>query len=347
MLYIQTATGEISDHRFTDLESLLPINTLIVLNDSRVIPARVFGTRPVKPDGQGGGRVEVLYHKWLGDHTAEAVIGSGSSLAAGEWIELPSDWRCELLEPKALDGIKVRYLKPDGVPATHTELVGYLNQFGLPPTPPYIKRKLAAGEAFANGSDVIKSDHERYQTVYASRDGSVAAPTAGLHFTESMLNHLRGQGHDLCNVTLHVGLGTFAPVRVDDLADHDMHEEAYSVERSFTEEYAARLNDGSPVLAVGTTSLRVLHTLRNLPSGSMNRSENDITGTTKAFIYPGQGTDACNLLLTNFHLPRSTLLALVYAFGGEELLRKAYSHAISSRYRFYSYGDCMLIDRRS
>ena len=336
LLHIEVVSGAITDRRFTELPELLPPDTLIVLNDSRVVPARVYGRRPVGELGQGGGRVEVLFHRWLGGGVCEAVVGSGAGQPAGERVLLPGGWRCELLEPKALDGLRVRYLDAAGEPASFEALTRYLEEHGLPPTPPYIKRSADSPDTAAR----LAEDHQRYQTVYAERDGSVAAPTAGLHFDEAMLGVLGERGHSLRRVTLHVGLGTFAPVRVDDLAQHDMHEEAYSVEAQFTEEYSRRRANGEPVLAVGTTSLRVLHTL----AGSEGAAT---TGMTRAFIYPGRGTSACELLLTNFHLPRSTLLALVYAFGGEQLLRRAYRHAIAERYRFYSYGDCMLIDRRA
>jgi S-adenosylmethionine:tRNA ribosyltransferase-isomerase len=254
----------------------------------------------------------------------------------------------------------VRYIDAFGQPASFAALMSYLDEHGLPPTPPYLKRELEA-----EGSDAqLGADRERYQTVYAQQDGSVAAPTAGLHFDREMLERLTRGGHELRQVTLHVGLGTFAPVRVADLAEHQMHAEAYSVKSELQRDYLNAKHAGSPVLAVGTTSLRVLHTqvngVQQDGAAVRERQENagrdaratdlsaaGISGMTEAFIYPGHGTDACDLLLTNFHLPRSTLLALVYAFGGEELLRKAYQHAIAERYRFYSYGDCMLIDRRS
>jgi S-adenosylmethionine:tRNA ribosyltransferase-isomerase len=334
LLHVRVASGEITDRRFSDLLELLPHKTLIVLNDSKVIPARVYGRRPVDDLGQGGGRVEVLFHRWLDSGGCEAVIGSGSPLPVGAQVQLPGGWWFELLEAKRLDGIRVRYIKPDCSAADASELMGYLDKHGLPPLPPYIKR---AEDAW------IEADRERYQTVYAASAGSVAAPTAGLHFNEAILAQLARSGHIIENVTLHVGLGTFAPVRVDDLADHEMHEELFLMPESCAKAYQEHRAAGEPVLAVGTTSLRVLHTVAGKSHTISSQSQ---SRATRAFIYPGHGTDACDLLLTNFHLPRSTLLALVYAFGGEELLRRAYAYAIEQRYRFYSYGDCMLIDRR-
>lgn len=334
LLHVRVASGEVTDRRFNDLPELLPPKTLIVLNDSKVIPARVYGRRPVDNLGQGGGRVEVLFHRWLDSGECEAVIGSGSPLPAGAQIKLPGEWWCELLEAKHLDGIRVRYIRPDGSAADAGQLMSYLDLHGLPPLPPYIKRAEDAR---------FRADRERYQTVYAADAGSVAAPTAGLHFNEAVLKQLAGNGHNLESVTLHVGLGTFAPVRVDDLAEHEMHEELFHMPQACTRAYQEQLAAGKSVLAIGTTSLRVLHTV----AGKFRAIPRQIhSGATRAFIYPGHSTDACGLLLTNFHLPRSTLLALVYAFGGEELLRRAYAHAIKECYRFYSYGDCMLIDRR-
>ena len=397
-----TSTGRITDRMFAELPELLPAGCLIVLNDSRVIPARLYGERAVSPLGQGGGRVEVLFHRWLGEGVCEAVVGSGASQPAGEKVLLPAGWRCELLDPKCADSTRVRYLTPRGRPAELAELLGYLERYGLPPLPPYIKRgglapvlqapvaadsRGARGEISRGGRPqrlpatqddpqaatpaatrdipvTPDADRQRYQTVYAQQPGSVAAPTAGLHFDEAMLARLRADGHEFAQVTLHVGLGTFAPLRVTDLRDHEMHEEAYSVTPRACEAYLRARETGRPVLAVGTTSLRVLHTLlgraavpgrltggqpslaAERAAGRDARAPEALTGLTRAFIYPGQGTQACDLLLTNFHLPRSTLLALLYSFGGEELLKRAYAHAIAQRYRFFSYGDCMLIDRR-
>ena len=380
LLHVRS-TG-ISDRLFSELPALLPPGCLIVFNDSRVIPARLWAARALQADGRGGGRVEILYHRWLGGGECEAVVGSNAPLRAEEVLELPQGWRCELLEPKALDGIRVRFILPDGTPAELSRLLHYLDQHGETPLPPYIKRDHpAVGLTVAPVSCESRTepsapptsgrDRLRYQTVYAANPGSVAAPTAGLHFDEAMLARLRADGHQLVHVTLHVGLGTFAPLRVDDLRDHGMHAEAFSVSAETYNAYFQAREQRQPVLAVGTTSLRVLHTLcggaavaggqpesyrEQTGSATASRDDRDsrmagaaliteFTGMTRAFIYPGQDTAAADLLLTNFHLPRSTLLALVYSFGGEELMRAAYAHAIESRYRFFSYGDCMLIDR--
>ena len=341
LLHVRVTDNDCSNRSFSDLPDLLPGGSTIYLNNSRVIPARLYGTRKVNERGQGGGRVEVLFHRWLGDGVCEAVVGSGSKLDEGERIDLPEGWQCELLEPKRLDGIKVSYIRPCGRVARVHELLNYLNFNGITPLPPYIKRDPPAPEIDAA---TVEADKRRYQTVFARTDGSVAAPTAGLHFDESMLDRLKSDRHAIDNVTLHVGLGTFAPVRAGDLRDHAMHEEVYSLPRQVAGDYFKRLGN-TPVVAVGTTSLRVLHTLWQAGPQILDHHQPEIAGATRAFIYPGHGTEACDLLLTNFHLPRSTLLALVYAFGGEDLMRRVYAHAITERYRFFSYGDCMLIDR--
>jgi len=335
LLHVRVAERRFDDMQFTDLPDLLPASTLIVVNDSRVIPARLYGSRRAAAADVPGGQVEVLFMRYVGDGECEAVVGSNARLRRGEAISLPGGWQCTLLAPKSRDGTRVRYAAADGHAAALDELLAYLGHWGLPPLPPYIKRVTDEGQALASR----EADRERYQTVYAATAGSAAAPTAGLHFDKPMLARLRAGGHRIEAVTLHVGLGTFGPIRTADLSDHEMHEEAYTVDETTAAAYEQAWSAGQPVLAVGTTSLRVLHTLRTSPGVPR-------IGMTRAFIHPGHGTDACDLLLTNFHLPRSTLLALVYAFGGEEQMRSVYHHAVEQRYRFCSYGDCMLIDRR-
>ena len=320
MLHVDLQAGTWHDRMFNDLPELLPERTLIYLNDSQVIPARIHGKRIT------GGAVEILYLETLGNGVIRALVGSNAVLREGEQIVLKDQVTATLLDSKSLEGTRV-LIQEDGEPLNDEEIEDVLAFQGELPLPPYIHRD-NSGEGL--------SDRQRYQTIYAARRGSVAAPTAGLHFTDEMLERLRKDGHATRMLTLHVGLGTFAPMRVDDLKDHEMHEEPYSVQPHIAQQYLEANTSGQPVLAVGTTSLRILHTLRN--GGAPN-------GRTSAFIYPGHGTDAARLLLTNFHLPRSTLLALVYAFGGEELMRDVYAHAVRERYRFFSYGDCMLIDR--
>jgi S-adenosylmethionine:tRNA ribosyltransferase-isomerase len=341
MVYVNVAAQVFSDHLFPELPDLLPPATLLVVNDSRVIPARIEGQRI------SGARVELLYHRYLGDGVIEAVIGSNARLAVGEVLRLPGGWRAELLTEKSRDGSRVRLADDAGGAPVQAAVLTWLEQHGSVPLPPYIKRPV--GMRVSASADaptrVPTSDAERYQTVYAAAAGSVAAPTAGLHFTAAILDELRARGHTLRQVTLHVGLGTFAPVRVDDLAGHAMHSEEFTVPEGLPAELAAQRAAGAGVLAVGTTSLRVLHAVGTRVGASADALTR-IPTETRAFIYPGHGTHAADLLLTNFHLPGSTLLALVYAFGGESLMHQVYAHAIANRYRFFSYGDCMLIDRR-
>ncbi|MDQ3022968.1 MAG: tRNA preQ1(34) S-adenosylmethionine ribosyltransferase-isomerase QueA [bacterium] len=320
LLHVDVRAGGWHDRMFSDLPELLPERTVIYFNDSRVIPARMHGKR------KSGGAVELLYLEYEGDGVIRAIVGSNAKLLAGEVIQIVphyEEWTATLLEQKALDGVRVQLRDGVSNEVEYETLLAWLLDFGELPLPPYISPR-------------SESDGERYQTVYAGRLGSVAAPTAGLHFTEEMLQGLRRAGHATRMLTLHVGIGTFAPLRVEDLKDHVMHEEPYSVGQHVADEYLQEHAAGTPVVAVGTTSLRILHTLLK---GGVS------TGRTSAFIYPGHGTDAARMLLTNFHLPRSTLLALVYAFGGEELMRNVYAHAVREKYRFFSYGDCMLIDR--
>lgn len=334
LLLVDVPTQSLADSAFARLPDYLPPATLIVLNDSRVVPARLLAQRA------SGGRVELLFTRALGAGRIEALLRSRATLPVGEVLMLPEGWQAELRSAVTLDGAVLQLRGPDtdapGVPAIYA----YLEAHGSPPLPPYIKRPGGTSPA----------DRERYQTVYAAAPGSSAAPTAGLHFTPGMLTALESAGHSLLRVTLHVGLGTFAPLRVDDLAQHEMHSEAFRISTDAAREYLAAIEAGRPILAVGTTSLRVLHTLLGLSRDNPDfkpslSAPGECSGETRAFIYPGQGTDAATHLLTNFHLPRSTLLALVYAFGGEALLRHAYQHAIAQRYRFFSYGDCMLIGR--
>jgi S-adenosylmethionine:tRNA ribosyltransferase-isomerase len=324
-------------HRvFADLPQLLPANTHIILNNSRVIPARLHGERT------SGGRVEVLYHSCEGPGRFRVLMKSRASLKESESIKLAEGWSCQLLEPKHLDGSLVRLLSKQGVAASQADVLEFLQRNGEMPLPPYIHRGTAGAESSLEND---KEDRERYQTVYAEAAGSVAAPTAGLHFDDAMLAQLRDIGHSIDFVTLHVGMGTFSPLRVDDLAEHSMHSEDFSVAADVLQKYRESLASRRPLLAVGTTSLRVLHTILEQDL-QIPQDGGPLHGSTRAFIYPGRPTAACDMLLTNFHLPRSSLLALVYSFAGETLMQQAYRMAIEERYRFFSYGDCMLINRR-
>ena len=316
------AAPRLADRRFTDIVDLLPEDAILVLNDTRVIPARLAARKP------SGGAVELLLVEPLDPAAPDAawiaLARSSKPLRAGASLDLldpsgqPSGLRAHLAGPRREDGTVVVEL--DGPPLEVAERLGSI------PLPPYIERPSGAGEA----------DRERYQTVYARAPGAVAAPTAGLHFTRSLLAALEARGVTRATLTLHVGLGTFAPVRTDSLRDHRMHRERYTI----PEETAALVASGRPVVAVGTTCVRALEAAalgpRHIAAGP---------GATELFIGPGHRFQIVDHLVTNFHLPGSTLLVLVCAFAGRDPVLAAYRHAVAAGYRFFSYGDAMLLSR--
>jgi S-adenosylmethionine:tRNA ribosyltransferase-isomerase len=307
----------LADHHVYDLPDLLRAGDLLVLNDTRVIPARIYGTRDAV-------KVEVLLHKRTRPSSWLAFARPGKRLRPGDTIQFAPDFAARVIEKHESGEILLRFAADD------TTLLLLLQQHGEPPLPPYIKRK--AGTAGA--------DSARYQTVYAARDGAVAAPTAGLHFTPELFARLQAKGVETAKVTLHVGAGTFLPVKADYLRDHVMHSE-YGEISSAT---AAAINDarraGRRIIAVGTTSLRVLES-----AADENGTVQPFAADTAIFIAPGYRFRAVDALITNFHLPQSTLFMLVSAFMGLELMRAAYGHAIDKGYRFYSFGDASLLER--
>ncbi|MBI3140667.1 MAG: tRNA preQ1(34) S-adenosylmethionine ribosyltransferase-isomerase QueA [Rhodocyclales bacterium] len=303
----------LEDRRFAELPGLLRAGDLLVFNDSRVIHARLHGVK------DSGGRVEVLIERPIGRHEALAQVRASHMPKPGSRLMLE-------------DALEVQVVAREGeffllrFPATD-DLVALLERHGKLPLPPYIERP--AQEA----------DEARYQTVYARRHGSVAAPTAGLHFDEPLLTALRDKGVELAWLTLHVGAGTFQPVRADDLSQHRMHRERYIIPEDTAAALRATKGRGARIIAVGTTSLRALEAAAQ---------EGEIlagTGETALFILPGFRFRTADCLITNFHLPRSTLLMLVSAFAGMAPIRNAYRHAVARRYRFFSYGDAMFIHR--
>jgi len=308
MLIVDRGTGTWLDGHFRDLPTLIRPGDCVVLNDSRVIPSRLYGA------GESGARVEIFLLESLGGLRWKALAKPGRKLLPGKPVRLSADLTAHVLETGERGE---RVLEFHG-PANEDELAALLEQLGHVPLPPYIRRPDSA------------LDRERYQTVYAESRGSVAAPTAGLHFTPQVLTALREQGADIARVTLHVGLGTFQPIDRDDFESHHLHHERYSV----TADTWTRIQHAQRVLAVGTTSVRTIE--------SVSRSGN-LTGETNLFLYPGAEFHKTGALLTNFHLPQSSLLLLVCAFGGTPLILEAYRHAVRQRYRFFSYGDCMLI----
>jgi S-adenosylmethionine:tRNA ribosyltransferase-isomerase len=313
LLVLDRATGSIRHGRFRDVADLVAPEDVVVLNVSRVIPARLHGKRDT------GNDAELLLVRELPDGTWLAMGHPGGKLKPGRRVTFGPDSIAEIVEALGGGLRRVRFVGPLDGPAT-------LAKYGEVPLPPYIRRAPR------------HEDRERYQTVYAAHDGSAAAPTAGLHFTPDLLDRLRAKGVALAELDLHVGPGTFKPVQTDDLARHAMHDEPYRVNDRAAAIINQRREAGGRVWAVGTTVVRTLETLAG-EGGRIRPGE----GETRLFIHPPYAFRAVDRLLTNFHLPRSTLLMLVCAFGGYDSVMRAYGEAIEQRYRFYSYGDAMAV----
>ena len=314
LLHLDGATGAMIDRQFGDLAGLVAPGDVVVLNDTRVIKARLLGRK------KSGGQVEVMVERVLGGGEILAQIGANHPTRVGSTLVLADAVEATVLG-REREFFRLRFEGCD-------DALALLDRHGRLPLPLYIKH------------DAGGNDADRYQTVYAREYGAVAAPTAGLHFDVAMLELLRKKGVTLAYVTLHVGAGTFQPVRNQDLAQHDMHGERYEVPQATAGAIQAARAKGGRVLAVGTTTLRALESAA--ASGELAPGH----GETRLFVLPGYRFRVVERLLTNFHLPRSTLLMLVSAFGGMDNMRRAYRHAIAQRYRFYSYGDAMLIERR-
>jgi S-adenosylmethionine:tRNA ribosyltransferase-isomerase len=311
LLVMDRRTGAVSHRVFSDIDALLIPGDLLVLNDTKVFPCRI----PAKKSG--GGKAEIFLLEEKGLNLWHALVRGG--IDAGKRAAVAAGIEAEVVG-EAAEGVKVvRFL---GVP----DIRARLDELGRTPLPPYIKREPVAG------------DVGRYQTVYARTEGAVAAPTAGLHFTPALLQRLQERGVEAAMITLHVGPGTFQPVRAANIAEHRMHPERFSVPVDAARRIERARSEGRRIIAVGTTSVRTLETAAqacgNVPAGG---------GTSELFIYPGYRFRVIEGMITNFHLPKSTLLMLVAAFAGRESMLKAYRTAIRQRYRFYSYGDAMLI----
>ena len=314
LLALDSKTGEITDKHFTDMVEELQEGDALVLNNTRVLPARLHG---VKPDT--GGHIEVLLLNNIQGDEWETLVKPGKRVKVGTVISF-GDGRLTAEVTQSLDhGGRILNFKYDGV------FLEILESLGEMPLPPYIKETL--------------DDQERYQTVYAKEVGSAAAPTAGLHFTAELLEEVANKGVKIVYLTLHVGLGTFRPVSVDDIASHEMHSEFYQL----TEEAAQALNEvrsnGGKIVAVGTTSVRTLETIGTKFDGEIKAD----SGWTKIFISPGYSFKVVQGIITNFHLPKSTLVMLVSAFAGRDSVLSAYEHAVKEKYRFFSFGDAMFI----
>ncbi|MDX1519270.1 MAG: tRNA preQ1(34) S-adenosylmethionine ribosyltransferase-isomerase QueA [Gammaproteobacteria bacterium] len=313
LLCLDCARESISDHHFPDIRRFMKPGDTLVLNDTRVIPARMYGQK------ESGGQVEILLERILPESGFLAQIKASKSPKPGTRLLIDG---VPLLEVMDREGDFFR-LRLTG----QQDLQGLLKAHGHVPLPPYIAR------------DDVALDEERYQTVYASQPGAVAAPTAGLHFTGELLQQLAKDGIKTVKVTLHVGAGTFQPVRVENIEEHAMHREYYVVSEAVVDAIRDTKSAGGRVIAVGTTSLR------SLESAAISGELRPASGETDLFIYPGFEFRVVDALVTNFHLPRSTLLMLVSAFAGMDLVQRAYAHAVRERYRFFSYGDAMFINR--
>jgi len=355
LLRVASATGAISDLQFRQFPGLLRAGDLVVFNNTRVFPARLYGRRSgVKAQAVSAGnpasqdllrgRIEVLLTRQFRQDPNEweclvrpgRKIGVGERLFFGERDEL----QAEVIARGEFGERTIRFettasVPPDNQGRQSLHESSYTNHFfalveriGHVPLPPYISREDSAG------------DRERYQTVYARERGSVAAPTAGLHFTPEILANLHKRGIETAEVTLHVGLGTFQPIRVERVEEHALHAEAYSISEEVAKTIRLAQSENRRVIAVGTTTVRTLEFAAQQGQGEVRAG----SGEANLFIYPGYKFRVVRALLTNFHLPQSTLMMLVCALGGKQNVLRAYEHAVKERYRFYSYGDCMLVE---
>jgi S-adenosylmethionine:tRNA ribosyltransferase-isomerase len=335
MMTLGRRTGAFADHLFTDVPMLLQPGDLLILNDSRVLPSRLFATRGGLTTQHNSpapsGRIEVLLTQHLahpeGHNDWSALVKPAKKVQPGETLRFGEDLTAEVLAAGEHGERTLRF-------APVADFHAALDRIGHLPLPPYIHRDKAAPNT--------PEDRERYQTVYAHERGSAAAPTAGLHFTPEILRQLEARGVETACITLHVGLGTFQPVRVDRTEDIRLHAEPYTLSAETAAALNAAVREGRRIIAVGTTSTRTLeHIARISGTGAIAAH----SGSTSLFLSPGLNNDfqLVSGLLTNFHLPQSTLLMLVSALAGRENILAAYAHAVATRYRFFSYGDCMLI----
>lgn len=313
LMVVNKKTGEIEHKHFYDIINYLKPGDVLVRNNSKVIPARLFGLKE-----ETGAHVEVLLLKDKGNNVYECLCGNAKVIKVNTIITFGNgELKAKCIEVKD-EGIREMELIYEGI------LFEILDKLGQMPLPPYIHQQV--------------KDNSRYQTVYAKIEGSAAAPTAGFHFTEDLFEKIKQKGIEVLDVTLHIGLGTFRPVKVDNILDHHMHSEAFEM----TEEVANKLNkakqEGRRIIAIGTTSTRTLEAIYQKYNKFVSTRE-----STNIFIYPGYQFKAIDALITNFHLPKSTLIMLVSAFANKDLILKAYNEAVKEKYRFFSFGDAMFI----
>ncbi|KUO66983.1 MAG: S-adenosylmethionine:tRNA ribosyltransferase-isomerase [Gracilibacter sp. BRH_c7a] len=317
MMLIDRAKGELFHYQFNQLDKLLKADDVLVLNKTKVIPARLFGNKKAT-----GTQIEVLLLNRLEKDLWEVILRPGKRLKLGQKVVFGKG----LLEGELIS------IKDNGNRLIKFEYEGLfeevLDELGKMPLPPYIHIEL--------------EDKERYQTVYAKESGSAAAPTAGLHFTEDLLEKLRSKGVEILEITLHVGLGTFRPVKTENILEHEMHSEYFRLDPQTADRINLAKKEGRKVIAVGTTVVRTLESAATY-STKKEGELSALDGWTDIFIYPGYEFKIIDGLITNFHFPRSTLIMLVSAFANRELIMKAYETAVKERYRFFSFGDCMLI----
>ena len=332
MMVIDRATGATQDDLFSNLGQHLRPGDLLVLNDSRVIPARLYARRTLRREREKPtGRIEVMLTEPEGENRWRALVRPGRKVAIGERLVFPAPSGEILLEAEVLDRGQFGERLLEFAPVDDSIAGGFfavLDRIGHVPLPPYIHR------------DDATADRERYQTVFAHERGSVAAPTAGLHFTPEVLTQLVSKGIEITRVTLHVGLGTFAPLRVERVDEVHLHRERYTVSPQAAAAINRAVAEARRIVAVGTTTVRTLESLaQKFKPGQLQA----YSGATEIFISPGFEFRLVNALLTNFHLPQSSLLMLVSAFADRERVLAAYKHAVQEKYRFFSYGDCMFI----
>ena len=327
MLLVDRRTGAWQDQHFRDFPSHLRPGDLVVLNDSRVIPARLYARRTLRREKEKPtGRIEVMLIEPVGEGQWRALVRPGRKIAIGERLEFPAPEGMIVLRAEVLERgpYGERLLQFDPCP----NFLDVLERIGHIPLPPYIRREDAA------------VDRERYQTVFARARGSVAAPTAGLHFSPQDLDAISARGVEIAKITLHVGLGTFAPLRVDRVDEVSLHHERYEISEAAAERVNRARTEGRRIVAVGTTVVRALEAAAGARTDRVLLAHR---GDTGIFISPGFRFQIVNALLTNFHLPESSLLILVSAFAGREHVLAAYQHAVEAHYRFFSYGDCMFL----
>ena len=320
MMVLNRKDKTIHHHIFKDIVDLIDDSSILILNNTRVIPARLYGYKGT------GAKIEVFLLKEKAQHHWEALIKPSKRVKPGTKLIISEELSVEILSPAEDDGKWNIYLEYEG------DIYDILSRAGNVPLPPYIERKMTPEE-------LKKLDYERYQTVYAKKEGSVAAPTAGLHFTAEILNKLNAKGIQIGYVTLNVGLGTFRPVKCDVVEEHKMDSEIFEISSETAKLINQSKAEGKKLIAVGTTSVRTLETAYK-QFGEIKECRSSST----LFIYPPYEFKVVDSLITNFHLPKSTLLMLVSALAGREFIMEAYKEAIENKYRFYSYGDCMFID---